>query len=238
VGYQFTWRTKIWSHYYSYSPEIFEYLKGIYEENDFINKYVKLKHQIEHAQWDATKGVWKFRVRDLASDTVVEDEAEFFINAGGVLNKWKWPEVSGLHDYKGKLMHSAAYEEGYPLEGKRVAVIGAGSSGVQIVANIQKKGELKQSDLNSRQDISLTSSLAAISRALVPLGTKSHLDNSRLWARLGWHERCQLRIHRCSKEIPGGEPQKIPGISQATGERVKHALQIHHQRLARSQSST
>lgn len=38
-------------------------------------------------------------------------------------------------------MHSAAYEEGYPLEGKRVAVIGAGSSGVQIVANIQKKVE-------------------------------------------------------------------------------------------------
>lgn len=36
-------------------------------------------------------------------------------------------------------MHSAAFEEGYPLEGKRVAVIGAGSSGVQIVANIQKK---------------------------------------------------------------------------------------------------
>lgn len=34
-------------------------------------------------------------------------------------------------------MHSAAYEEGYPLAGKRVAVIGAGSSGVQIVANIQ-----------------------------------------------------------------------------------------------------
>jgi cation diffusion facilitator CzcD-associated flavoprotein CzcO len=49
-------------------------------------------------------------------------------------------------DYKGKLMHSAAYEEGYPLEGKRVAVIGAGSSGVQIVANLQRKGEPEQSD--------------------------------------------------------------------------------------------
>ena len=126
-------------------------MKGIYEENDFINKYVKLKHKIEHAQWDATKGVWRFKVRDIASDTVIDDEAEFFINAGGVLNNFKWPsDVDGLHDFKGKLMHSAAYEEGYPLEGKRVAVIGAGSSGVQIVANIQKKGELMQSSLEIR----------------------------------------------------------------------------------------
>ena len=108
---------------------------------------MKLKHQIEHAQWDATKGVWKLKIRDIASDTVIDDEAEFFINAGGVLNKWKMPDVPGLKEYKGKLMHSAAYEEGYPLEGKRVAVIGAGSSGVQIVANIQKKGEWKHSDL-------------------------------------------------------------------------------------------
>lgn len=120
-------------------------MKGIYEENDFINKYVKLKHKIEHAQWDATNGVWKFKVRDVASGTVIDDEAEFFINAGGVLNNFKWPsDIPGLHDFKGKLMHSAAYEEGYPLEGKRVAVIGAGSSGVQIVANIQKKGESVQ----------------------------------------------------------------------------------------------
>jgi cation diffusion facilitator CzcD-associated flavoprotein CzcO len=51
-------------------------------------------------------------------------------------SNWKWPDVKGLHSFKGKLMHSAAYEEGYPLDGKRVAVVGAGSSGIQIVATI------------------------------------------------------------------------------------------------------
>ena len=43
--------------------------------------------------------------------------------------------MPGIKDFKGKLMHSAQYDEGYPLEGKKVAVLGAGSSGVQIVAN-------------------------------------------------------------------------------------------------------
>lgn len=70
---------------------------------------------------------------------MIDDAAEFFINGGGVLNKWKWPDIKGLHDFKGKLMHSAKYEEGYDLKGKKVAVLGAGSSGVQIVAAIQKE---------------------------------------------------------------------------------------------------
>ncbi|KAE9967521.1 hypothetical protein BLS_006332 [Venturia inaequalis] len=120
-------------------PEIHAYLKEIEQENNFIDKYVRLRHAIEHAQWDSDAGLWRFKIRNLETDEVIEDAAEFFINAGGVLNQWKWPEIPGLHDFKGKLMHSANYEEGYVLDGKRVAVIGAGSSGVQIVAAIQKK---------------------------------------------------------------------------------------------------
>ena len=112
---------------------------GIFDENDFVNKYIKLQHQIEHAQWDEDAGKWRFKVRNLATDTVIDDEAEFFINAGGVLNNFKWPDIPGLKDFKGKLMHSAQYNVGEPLEGKRVAVLGAGSSGVQIVSNIINK---------------------------------------------------------------------------------------------------
>ncbi|KAI4713820.1 hypothetical protein J4E89_001268 [Alternaria sp. Ai002NY15] len=139
VNYQFSWKIKLWSHYYSYSPEIWEYLKSIERENDFIAKYIRLRHRLEHVEWDDAAGLWRFRVRDLEKDVVFEDSAEFFVNAGGVLNKWKWPEIPGLQDFKGKLMHSANYEEGYDLSNKRVAVIGAGSSGVQIVASIQQK---------------------------------------------------------------------------------------------------
>ncbi|KAK0345378.1 hypothetical protein LTR91_016064 [Friedmanniomyces endolithicus] len=138
VNYQFSWKIKLWTHFYSYSPEIWSYLKGIYDENDLIEKYVKLQHQLESAVWNSEAGVWRFKVRDLKTGTVSEDEAEFFINAGGVLNAYRFPDIPGLHNFKGKLMHSAAYDEGYAIEGKRVAVIGAGSSGVQIVAKLSK----------------------------------------------------------------------------------------------------
>ena len=112
-------------------------MKDIFEEYDLTNKYVKLRHKIERAEWNNERGRWILQVRNMQTDKVFQDEADFFINAGGVLNNFKWPKVKGLEDYKGKLMHSAQYEEGYPLEGKKVAVLGAGSSGVQIVSKIQ-----------------------------------------------------------------------------------------------------
>lgn len=43
-----------------------------------------------------------------------------------------------MHDFKGKLFHTARYDTTYDLKGKRVAVIGSGSSGVQTVASIYK----------------------------------------------------------------------------------------------------
>lgn len=49
---------------------------------------------------------------------------------------WKWPEIPGIETFEGDLFHTARYKEGYDLKGKRVAVIGAGSSGVQVVASI------------------------------------------------------------------------------------------------------
>jgi cation diffusion facilitator CzcD-associated flavoprotein CzcO len=53
------------------------------------------------------------------------------------LSNWKWPDIPGLHSFKGDLMHSAAWKDNYDVKGKKVAVLGCGSSGVQIVPSIQ-----------------------------------------------------------------------------------------------------
>lgn len=53
-------------------------------------------------------------------------------------SNWKWPDIPGLMSFKGRLFHTAKYEEGLDLKGKRVAVIGSGSSGVQAVAAVYK----------------------------------------------------------------------------------------------------
>lgn len=88
------------------------------------------------ASWLDRHGQWTISVVNLVTGEQFEDRVDFVINGGGVLNKWKWPAIDGLHDFKGKLVHSACYPEGYDLTGKKVALIGAGSSAVQILPNI------------------------------------------------------------------------------------------------------
>lgn len=54
------------------------------------------------------------------------------------ISHWSWPEIPGLHEFQGHMCHSADFEGGYDFSGKKVAVVGNGSSGVQIVPEIQK----------------------------------------------------------------------------------------------------
>jgi cation diffusion facilitator CzcD-associated flavoprotein CzcO len=58
------------------------------------------------------------------------------INGSGVLTKWKWPSIPGLQDFKGILAHSASWPQDLDWSGKRVAVIGSGSSSIQMVPKI------------------------------------------------------------------------------------------------------
>lgn len=52
-------------------------------------------------------------------------------------SNWKWPDIPGVHSFKGDLFHSATWDSEYGLKDKDVAIIGNGSSGIQIVSAIQ-----------------------------------------------------------------------------------------------------
>jgi cation diffusion facilitator CzcD-associated flavoprotein CzcO len=139
VVYQYPWRPATWSRYYSYSPEIWQYIKTVEQENNFIEKYIKLRHRTLGLSWDEGTAQWTIRVEDLETGREFEDHADLIIDGGGVLNRWKWPDIEGLHEFKGKLLHSAQWSQDTDLTGKRVALIGAGSSAVQILPNIYNK---------------------------------------------------------------------------------------------------
>ena len=137
-SYQFTWaRNPDWSAFYSGSEEIWNYMKGIAVKFG-LEKYVQLKTTVENATWDEKSGHW---LLDLLSPegAQVQDWCDILVSASGVLNSWKYPNIPGLDLYRGKLMHSASWDQDFDLEGKTVAVIGGGSSAVQIVPNIQPK---------------------------------------------------------------------------------------------------
>jgi cation diffusion facilitator CzcD-associated flavoprotein CzcO len=62
------------------------------------------------------------------------------VNGTGILNTWKWPEIEGLHDFKGPVIHSANWDHSVEFnKEKTVGVIGVGSTAVQIIPNLQKR---------------------------------------------------------------------------------------------------
>lgn len=63
--------------------------------------------------------------------------ADVVIKATGILNTWKWPEIPGLHDFTGKMIHTAKYDTSFNAKGKSIAVIGTGSTGIQLVPALQ-----------------------------------------------------------------------------------------------------
>ncbi|RAQ54033.1 flavin-binding monooxygenase [Aspergillus flavus] len=123
---------KEWSAFYASSPEIHRYWKRVAHKYDCM-KYVKPQHEVRGAVWDEQKSKWQLQIKDLNGGSTFSDQCDVLISATGALNNWKWPNIPGLHDFKGKLLHSAAWDESYDYSGKKVAVIGNGSSGIQIV---------------------------------------------------------------------------------------------------------
>ncbi|KKY20773.1 putative steroid monooxygenase [Phaeomoniella chlamydospora] len=106
-------------------------------EKSGLIQFIKFQHKVVEAVWNESRGVWQFKIENLATGETFQDYAHFFINASGYLNNWKWPDIAGLQDFQGDLMHSASWKPGTELYDKSVAVIGCGSSGIQLVANIQ-----------------------------------------------------------------------------------------------------
>ncbi|CAK7272635.1 hypothetical protein SEPCBS57363_005229 [Sporothrix epigloea] len=138
-NYQFSWRPKHdWTNFFSPAEEISAYLGQICDEEGMRDSVIKTDHQVLSALWDEVQGRWLLTVANLQTGEHFDDSADFLIDATGILNNWKWPDLPGLHDFEGDLVHSARWPRpaDFTLKNKTVAVIGNGSSGVQIVPAI------------------------------------------------------------------------------------------------------
>ncbi|KAF2669324.1 FAD/NAD(P)-binding domain-containing protein [Microthyrium microscopicum] len=136
--YNYTWDPKWdWPQFFAKGADIQGYFEGFAKRHG-IEKYMKLNTKVIEGKWDETDGIWNITLENQKDKGVWKDWAHVFINGTGILNTWEWPKIDGIHDFKGSLMHSAAWNHGVDFEGKTVAVIGTGSTSVQIVPQLQK----------------------------------------------------------------------------------------------------
>ncbi|KAF2845806.1 FAD/NAD(P)-binding domain-containing protein [Plenodomus tracheiphilus IPT5] len=125
-----------WSANYASSTEIYKYFKN-FADTYGLREYLSCNHEVTGAVWDEAAKEWDVTIKR-PDGTEFKQYCDFFINAAGILNNWRWPAVSGLQSFKGPLLHSAAWDESVDLTGKRVGLIGNGSSGIQLLPQIEK----------------------------------------------------------------------------------------------------
>ncbi|KAJ6023943.1 hypothetical protein N7540_004740, partial [Penicillium herquei] len=124
-----------WSGTYASSKEIFNYFDS-FTDKYALRHYCRMRHQVVSAIWNTKEHGYHVKIRDLNTNTDIDDFCDILINAGGVLNSWRWPAIPGLESYKGKLVHTANWDESLVLDGKHVGLIGNGSSGIQVLPAI------------------------------------------------------------------------------------------------------
>ncbi|KEZ43472.1 4-hydroxyacetophenone monooxygenase [Scedosporium apiospermum] len=124
-----------WKSYYAGSPEIHDYFMHFCEKYQ-LRKYLKLKHRVLSAAWHEDKGQWAVEIEH--DGNVFTDWCDILMNGSGLLNKYRWPEIEGLNTFKGTLVHSAKWDHSVDYSNKRVAVLGNGSSAIQIIPQLQE----------------------------------------------------------------------------------------------------
>ncbi|KIW63896.1 hypothetical protein PV04_08864 [Phialophora macrospora] len=128
-----------WSGFYSGSDEIEKYFQRFHDQHN-LAPYIRLNSEVLSATWLEDAGEWEVQIKLTNQDgtTTFTDRCNVLINGSGVVNKWKWPAIEGISSYKGTLAHSAHWDTSIDWQGKKVAVLGTGSSSIQMVPHLAK----------------------------------------------------------------------------------------------------
>ena len=126
--------TDHWEHHYATQPEILQYLNDVMARYQ-IAEHVRFDTEVTGAVWDETSATWRVQIRDAAggAETLT---ARGLICAVGQFSNPVIPDIKGAKDFDGPSFHTADWDDDIDLAGKRVAVIGAGASGFQLVPAI------------------------------------------------------------------------------------------------------
>jgi cation diffusion facilitator CzcD-associated flavoprotein CzcO len=123
-----------WSRAFSHQQEILDYLKHCARKYQ-VDTAMKFNARVTAARFDETRLVW---LLDIVCNGVRKTvEADAVISAVGQFSRPAMPQIDGLDMFDGKIFHSSRWDHDYPLEGKRVAVIGTGASAIQFIPRIQ-----------------------------------------------------------------------------------------------------
>ena len=131
-SYQFSFELNPhWSRVFAKGSEVKAYIDGIAHKYG-LRPHLRLRTEVRKREWDEESHLWRIDCGDR------EVTARFVIAAIGAFIDPRPPDIPGFEDFAGKVLRTQEWEHEYDLTGERVAVIGTGSTAVQLIPPVAR----------------------------------------------------------------------------------------------------
>ncbi|MCI4643316.1 MAG: NAD(P)/FAD-dependent oxidoreductase [Hyphomonadaceae bacterium] len=121
-----------WTRLYPQAPEIQAYAEELADRYQ-LRPHLHLNEAASEATWDEADKTWT-----VTSEAGSTYQGDVLICALGQLSRPQWPDIKGLDTFEGAMMHSAGWDHSVDFSGKRVGVIGAAASAIQLIPELAK----------------------------------------------------------------------------------------------------
>ncbi|KAL1412339.1 hypothetical protein Q8F55_000083 [Vanrija albida] len=140
-GYTLSWAPWAgWSRFQAPGADCQKYAEFAASKTN-IRDITRFNTRVLSAAWDEAAAEWVVELEDVVTGDKFTDRAPVLINGSGLLSQPSTPRLKGMESFKGRQLHSATWNKvpTSELKGLRVALVGAGSSSLQILPEIQRE---------------------------------------------------------------------------------------------------
>jgi cyclohexanone monooxygenase len=116
-----------WDTRYVTQPQILSYLNHVADRLD-LRRDIEFNTGVTGARFDEQRNLWSVQL-----DSGKTVTARYLVTALGLLSATNVPDIKGIETFQGAQYHTGAWPEGLDFTGKRVGVIGTGSTGIQVI---------------------------------------------------------------------------------------------------------
>jgi cation diffusion facilitator CzcD-associated flavoprotein CzcO/acetyl esterase/lipase len=141
IDYSYSWDTELdeqweWSERYATQPEILRYLNFVADKHD-LRRDVRFSTRVDRAVWSDDGSLWEIHTDDGATT-----RCRHYVMATGCLSVMKDPDVAGIDRFAGDVYYTGRWpHDGVDFTGRRVGVIGTGSSAIQSIPIIAAQAD-------------------------------------------------------------------------------------------------
>lgn len=122
-----------WSRLYAPGSELKKYAEHVADKYD-VRRHMRFNSPVDGAAWDDDVKLW--HVALAGGETLT---ARFLITATGYLSQPRKPDIPGIEDFAGRILHSMDWDDTYSPAGDRIGLIGTGATAVQLIPQLTKQ---------------------------------------------------------------------------------------------------